>query len=216
MMSLVNLPISSPEYGPVLLLCNDVHEQALNPAEALLLGRDVLSLYAEQPEAFFNRPATEEAASQPIVHQHIRQAWLKLSIPKPNDTLLDPNLEYTQRLLRHVKLVERAFDTDTLDASVLLIGRRAVLLPPEVFQATNADTRLVLPPAQKLQPTAVFTELSGIGDVVWRDRETGIYTKRSQVKSGDITVVKKGFPVTSMNTSLTDLRIVLVQTLPLI
>lgn len=216
MMSLVNLPISSAEYGPVLLLCNAVHEQALNPAEALLLGRDVLTLSAEQPGAFFNRPVTEETASQPIVHQHITQAWLKLSNPKPNDTLLDPNLEHTQRLLNHVKLIERTFDTNTLDAYVLMIGRRAVLLTPEAFKATSEDTRLVLSPAQKLQPTAVYTELSGIGDVVWHDCETGISTDRKQVKSGDITVAKKGHPFTSMNTSLTDLRIVLVQTLPLI
>jgi hypothetical protein len=214
-MSLVNLPVPTPEYNPGLLLSNDVYRHALNPTEAFLLGRDVLSLYSELPDAFFNRPITEETASQPIVHQHIKQAWLKLTNPKPGETLLDPNLKQTQRLLEHVRTIEKNFFTETLDASVLLISPRGVLLPSEVFQSSDEDTKLILPPNQKLQPTTVYTELTGIGDTVLHDRDSGIATKRSKVTGGDITVVKKGHPFSTMNMCLTDLRIVLVQTLPI-
>ena len=172
------------------------YDKAIDPNFAVSLGRDVLDLTALQPEAFFRPLITEELASQPQFYRRINMAWLSLDTPKPNVTLLNPDLEQTARLTAHADTVDKAFDMETRNRYVLIYGPRAVLFP-------HVDLGLV----------SVNTELIGKAKLSWHDHETNTVFDDTEMDPGDITVINGNYTHSVANVSL-DSRIVIAQLLP--
>lgn len=189
-MSVVNL--SKPEQ----FIGGANYHGTISPDIAVSLGRDVLDLSTLQPEAFFNPPITSDLASQPLFYQRIKMAWLSLVIPKPNITVLNPELEQTARLTAHADMVDKAFNMETNNRYVFIYSPRAVLLP-------HVDLGLV----------SVNTELIGSAKLSWLDHETGTVFDETEMVPGDITEINGNYTYSVANTSL-DSRIVLAQLLP--